>query len=713
MKTNWLNSVLLIFLLLCSIQVPADEALDGEFQISSVQAPDLVLEALNGADTNNSIVSIGIQSYKAYQIWVLKKQADDFYLIYPKHNKDLVLSVKDAGTENGSQLILETNKGEKHQLWEIRYNNSGNFNLIPAHSPTHAMDNLGGATTPGAKQDIWDFNPYDKNEQWILKPQGGAQMPKKFQPVPIGKTEQFTFFSSKIFPGTVRDVVVFIPAQYDGSKPACVHVQQDGYNDAWKNQLELLIGHDDIPVMVSVFITPGNLNAPDNSKPRVNRSFEYDGRGDSYARMVVEEILPEVSKRYNLNLSESGNDRSIMGGSSGGIAAFNASWERPDYFNKSYSFSGSYVSFRGGHELPMLVRKYEAKPIRTYQLTGTNDMVNCAGNWYLEDQQMDKALEFSGYDYVFKILEGEHGVGGLDYFADAMRFLWRDWPTPIKAGASAPRVRDVIKPDEGWTIAAENINGTSPVMDSKGNVYFINSDKISRIEENGKITAFAGSKKANGLAVGANDEIYSVSSITGDLLKYQPDGKSKKIASDIKGNYIMARPDGRLYVTTSNPEKSVILVQNGTKKTVDSGLKKATGLAYRPDQWLLAVADGDSKWAYSYQINSDGTLSNKERYFWLHVDDNDDDSGCETVCYAKEAQILIATRMGIQICADGGATQVILPLPDRSRVMGMALGGAEQDILYAFGGGKIWKRNVKIHGIGAFSPYIEVNSTPL
>ena len=54
-----------------------------------------------------------------------------------------------------------------------------------------------------------------------------------------GELKNFTFSSSTIFPGTVRQVTVFIPAQYDGSKPACVYVKTDGYhtrrnNRCWK-----------------------------------------------------------------------------------------------------------------------------------------------------------------------------------------------------------------------------------------------------------------------------------------------------------------------------------------------------------------------------------------------------------------------------------------------------------------------------------------------
>lgn len=103
------------------------------------------------------------------------------------------------------------------------------------------------------------------------------------------------------------------------------------------------------------------------------------------------------------------------------------------------------------------------------------------------------------------------------------------------------------------------------------------------------------------------------------------------VVDGVHGNHLLARPDGSLYVTT-NPENEdglgqVWQVQDGRKTLVDSGLKFATGLAYRPDQWLLSVADGHSKWVYSYQIQPDGKLSNKECFFSLHVADWDDDAG--------------------------------------------------------------------------------------
>ncbi|MCW0220997.1 MAG: hypothetical protein OJI67_21900, partial [Prosthecobacter sp.] len=73
----------------------------------------------------------------------------------------------------------------------------------------------------------------------------------------------------------------------------------------------------------------------------------------------------------------------------------------------------------------------------------------------------------------------------------------------------------------------------------------------------------------------------------------------------------------------------------------------------------------------------------------------------------------VATRMGIQISADDGPTQVILPVPDRSRVTGVAIGGKEMNTLYAFCGKAIWKRKIQHHAMGAFTPWTKVSGTKL
>jgi len=540
--------------------------------------------------------------------------------------------------------------------------------------------------------------------------------------VPHGKIVSFGYAESKIFPGTQRLVTVYIPQQIDSLIPACVHVQQDGFNpkDNLNLILDTLIAKHEIPVTVGVFITSGSLPPNDkNTVGRPNRCFEYDGVGDNYARFLLEEILPAVTKNYHLNLSQKGNDRSIGGVSSGGISAFNAAWEHPEAFSRVYSSSGSFVGFRGGNMFPTFIRKTEAKPIRAYLTTGTKDMENCAGDWTLLDLEMDKALKFSGYDYQFVELQGGHGVGWKDHFVLAMRYLWKDWPTPVKAGISAPRVRDIILPDEGWRLVKgdyQNICGTA--FNSMGEVFFADTvaNKIYKISTDGKISEYRSKAGyCNGISFGPNDELYTVSKKSGKIMCYDSFGKETLAANGIYGNYILADANGGLYITGKdklNGQDKVWLVKDGKKIVVDEGLNSATGIAMRPDRSFLSVGESSSHWAYSYQIAPDGQLVNKERFFTLHLQDWEDNTGAESVCYDKEGHLYVATRMGIQVCAWDGPTQVILPLPS-GRVTGLCFGGKDLDEIFAFCGDKIYMRKVKNHGAGAFTPWTAMKAGQL
>ena len=597
---------------------------------------------------------------------------------------------------------------------QARAEDWGAYSIVPASAQAMELEVSGTGTAEGAPVSIG-------------KPAEAAG--PKYQPPPVrpedvlpGTIQHTSFTTSTIFPGTVRDVTVFIPAQYDGSKPACVYVKTDGYNSREKLMLETLIAGKEMPVTIGVFVKPGSLPAPiQGARERRNRCFEYDAVTDDHVRFLTEELLPAIAKEFNLKLSPDGNDRCISGGSSGGIAAFTAAWQRPEAFSRVYAASGSWVAFRGGHEFPAMVRKFEAKPLRAFLTTGTHDMENCAGDWFLLDQEMDKALKFAGYDYQFRIINGGHVAGYAQNYQEAMAFLWKGWPERVKAGPSAPRARDLLVPDEGWKLLAEGFKSTcGPACNAAGEVFFADtsSNQIHRIDLDGKVQEFvADSGHAHGLTVGADGMLYTVSETSGKIMSYDPAGTGSAVVDGLRGHSILATPRGGLYVTSNssqpNEPGTVWFIKNGKKSLVDTGLKFATGMAYRPDQWLLSVADGHSKWIYSYQMNEDGTLTNKERFFPLHVADWDDDAGAESVCYSLEGRQFTATKAGVQVSADDGPTQVVLPMPDRSRVIGVAIGGKDQCTLFAFCGNKIWQRRISQHAMGAFTPFIKVGGTKL
>lgn len=254
--------------------------------------------------------------------------------------------------------------------------------------------------------------------------------------VPEGRLEKFEWKDSKVFPNTVRDVTVYIPAQYDAAKPACLMVWQDGTRHADPNgqpgQLratrvfDTLIAKNEMPVTIGVFIDPGRKPTQKAGDKAANRGFEYDSLGDAYARFVIQEILPDVKQRYSLTWSDQPEDHAIAGGSSGGICAFTAAWERPDQFSKVLSWVGSFVNLRGGHVYPAMIRKTERKPLRIYLLDGDNDLDNPFGNWPLANQNMAASLKYMGYDYRFDYGHCFHGSKGMSAsLPEALRWLWR------------------------------------------------------------------------------------------------------------------------------------------------------------------------------------------------------------------------------------------------------------------------------------------------
>ncbi len=256
---------------------------------------------------------------------------------------------------------------------------------------------------------------------------------QRHEGVPQGKVTQKRW-TSQVFPGTERDYWVYAPAQYKAEQPACVMVFQDGGNYQRENGdfrvpivFDNLIHQGEMPVTIGIFINPGEIPpAKPGEMSRKNRSFEYDSLGDQYARFLLEEMLPEVSKEYKLTDDPEG--RAICGISSGGSGAFTVAWERPDAFRRVLSHVGSFTNIRGGHVYPALIRKTERKPIKVFLQDGSGDLDNLHGNWPLANQQMAAALKFAKYDYEFVFGDGGHnGKQGGAILPDSLRWLWKDY----------------------------------------------------------------------------------------------------------------------------------------------------------------------------------------------------------------------------------------------------------------------------------------------
>ncbi len=539
---------------------------------------------------------------------------------------------------------------------------------------------------------------------------------------PKGEIFKFAFEGSKIFPGSVRDVWVYIPKQYDPAKPACVYVNQDGLQYNAPAVFDELIARKEIPVTIGVFVMHGRVKAPsDKALDRFNRSYEYDGLGDSYARFLLEELLPAVETKKagdgrEIRLSKDGNDRCIGGASSGAICAFTAAWERPNDFRRVFSAIGTYVGLRGGDIYPTLIRKVEPKPLRVFLEDGSGDLNIYGGDWWMANQSMERALKFAGYEVNHAWGDGGHnGKHATEIFPAAMRWLWKDHPAPIKAGLGSSQMKEVLIAGEGWKVVSEGHKFTEgPCVDAAGVVYFndIPTSKTFKIGLDGQVTELPGdTKNANGMAFGPDGKRYVIATKSDEILAIDPDGKATVFAEGIAGNDLSVGKNGDVYVTNppkqgTGPSKVWRISPKGEKMVVDTGLKYANGVTHSPDQSLLYVDDMRSHWVYSYQIQPDGSLSHKQKYYHLHQPDNADDSGADGMKVDRDGRLYVATRMGVQFCDQAGRVNGIIPTPN-GRCANLVLGGANFDILYATCGDKVYARRIRPRGANAFADPIK------
>jgi len=540
---------------------------------------------------------------------------------------------------------------------------------------------------------------------------------------PKGEVLKFIFAGSRVFPGATRDYWVYIPAQYDPARPACVYVNQDGIQNNAPVVFDNLIARKEMPVTIGVFITPGRVKAPDaNALDRFNRSYEYDGLGGDYARFLLDEILPEVERKVAsdgrpIRLSKEGNDRAIGGSSSGAICAFTAAWERPDAFTRVFSSIGTYVGLRGGEAYPTLIRKFEPKSIRVFLQDGSNDLNIYGGDWWMANQTMERALAFAGYEVNHVWGEGGHnGRHAAAVFPEAMRWLWKDWPQPVKAGLSGNGcLREILLPGENWQLAAEGLQAAEgATVSANGEVFFNDAprSKTLRIALDGTVAEFiADSKHGEGQNFGPDGRLYAVAGSEREILAYDTDGKAVRIAEGLRGKDLVARHDGLLFVTEpgwdgAKPSQIWVVKPTGEQRVVDTGLAFANGITLSPDQTLLYVDDARSHWVFSYQIQPDGALAFKQRYYHLHTPDDAEDSGAGGMRCDRDGRLYVATRLGIQVCDQAGRVNCILPTPN-GRVSSLAFGGMNFDTLYAACGDKVFKRKLKVKGALPFQPPIK------
>jgi enterochelin esterase-like enzyme len=276
--------------------------------------------------------------------------------------------------------------------------------------------------------------------------------------VPSGTLSEKITHTSKIYDGMKSEYWIYVPAQYRPETPVALMVFQDGGgyidrngNNPTLNAIDNLIAQKKIPLMICVFINPGDISDSPGTPTFTfvkaysekwkrtlkdsMRSTLYDTVSDRYIRFLRDEVLSDVAAKYNLR--KDSYSRAITGLSSGGICAFNAAWQMPDQFSRVISWIGSFSSIQwkedpavpdGGQDYPDKVLREAKRNIRVWLQDGSEDLDLRYGNWPLANLRMANALKTMEYDFHFSFGKGTHNSGhGAVEFPAEMTWLWRDY----------------------------------------------------------------------------------------------------------------------------------------------------------------------------------------------------------------------------------------------------------------------------------------------
>lgn len=511
-----------------------------------------------------------------------------------------------------------------------------------------------------------------------------------------GEVIKRSFNESKIYPMTSRDYWIYVPAAYDASKPACLFVCLDGVQYNAQTVFDNLIATGQMPVTIGVFVNPGVVRDAEGGVIRYNRSNEFDRTDGTFARFLIEELLPEVERQTAtdgrpIRLSTNPNDCAIAGSSSGGICAFTAAWARPDRFGRVFSAVGTYVSMRGGNEYQAIIRKTEPKPLRIFLQDGLYDVWNgIFGDWYEANILVESALNFSGYEVAHTWGRGGHSNTHANrVFPDVMRWLWKGWPRAVQAGKSQNDMLSAILPDEGSWTRVEEARVADKMFVYGDKIVFADGDKVCDAEGN-EVARL----KANERLIGADAEALYLSNVKNEIIRVAAGRRAKIATAQNKVEQLIVTDNLNYYFVCEN---SVVKVDaKGVMTVVNDGLNCGASLAMYPDHRLLICNEPNTRWLLSYVVDEQGQPMAGQRFYWLHNTTGDDSQQVGQMTFDENGNLYVATAMGVQICDQNGRVRAILPLPDSAPIRSLAFVGTK--LYVANERGEIYVRELKVAG---------------
>jgi enterochelin esterase-like enzyme len=318
-------------------------------------------------------------------------------------------------------------------LVSVRLDVDGNFRIAPPYAPDPAFTDK--PNVPKGRVVRFTMNSAE-SKIFPTAPVGGAGRGAP----PVEPPQHQTF---------QRQVAVYIPAGYTPNTPAPFIVVQDGQtyiSDAGADgnprtdrafippMLDNLIYEKRIPPIVAVLVAPG---------PGPQRSIEYDTVSDRYTNFVETELLPRVTKDYQVAFTTDPEGRATFGMSSGAAAALTMAWLHPNLYRRVVSYSGTFVALQRNATAPngawdfhqTFIPQSERKPLRIWFHVSENDLganspAEQMRNWVIANNRMSDVLKAKGYPHQFVFSEASGHVDQrvqLQTMPEAFEWVWKGY----------------------------------------------------------------------------------------------------------------------------------------------------------------------------------------------------------------------------------------------------------------------------------------------
>jgi gluconolactonase len=251
-----------------------------------------------------------------------------------------------------------------------------------------------------------------------------------------------------------------------------------------------------------------------------------------------------------------------------------------------------------------------------------------------------------------------------------------------------------------------------PAVDKAGNLYFTDqpNDRIMKWSVDGKLTTHrqpAG--RSNGTQFDHRGNLITCADEKNELWQIAPDGKVTVLVKDYEGkllngpNDVWVRPDNGLYFTDPYYKRDYwkrgpkeqdgehvyfLSADRKVLKRVTSDLRQPNGIIGTPDGKILYVADIGAGKSYAFNVQPDGSLTEKRLFCGL---------GSDGMTIDDQGNVYLTGR-GVTVFDPSGAQidHIDIPEPWTANV---AFAGADHGTLFITASKCLYSVRTRVHGI--------------